>query len=241
MSAPLCDEVPYGGDTTVIISTVLEPSREGADEYRWGRAPQFGWGGTENGSWGQAHAGGIDLGGDSTTPSAHRFVRETRSKASEASDGASTDDSCRAVRHLRDRSGLTFEQLGRAMQVDKRSLHNWAGGAPTSASKRERLQRLVALVDFIDRGFIDQTSRALLSPTSDGRIVLDWLAEGRDDEVKRLLGQGRGPQPGGSRLSLEERERRRPPHPVALLDTLGYDPPTPLEVRRVVAKLRGPA
>lgn len=228
MSASLCDEVPYAKDTTVIISTVLEPGHEVASEYRWAVAQLLG-------------GSGVDLGGDSTSPLAHRFVREIPGPASEASHAPTTDESPPAVRHLRERSGLTWEQLARVLGVQRRSLHNWAGGAPISPSNRERLQRLVALVDFVDRGFVDQTNRALLSPTPDGHIVLDWLAAGRDDEVKRLLGQGRGPQPGGSHLSSEERERRRPPHPVTLMDAIHDVQPVSVGQRRVVRKLRGPA
>lgn len=234
MNASHCAEVRFA-EVAHLISPLMRDQGGLYDEIRW-------WIPTSRPAGEVVHdilrrssrIGSIELGGDSTTPSAHRLTRD-RLTPLDISEGPAS-----GVRHLRERSGLTWEQLARAMQVDKRSLHHWAAGAAMSALNHERLQRLIALVDFIDRGFIDQTYRALLSPTPDGRIALDWLAEGRDDAVKRLLGQGRGPQHGGSLLSPEERKRRRPPPPAILMDARHDVQPVSVGQRRVVRKLRGP-
>jgi len=127
------------------------------------------------------------------------------------------------------------------MRVDKRSLHNWASGGPMNAANQERIQRITAVIDFIDRGSVDQTKRALLGSTSDGRIVLDWLAEGRDEDVKRMLGRGPGPREEGSHLVPEERIRRRPPAPATQLDARHDVAHVEAGTPRVVGRIRGPA
>jgi DNA-binding transcriptional regulator YiaG len=50
------------------------------------------------------------------------------------------------VSELKEKSGLTAEQLGRLMGVSRRSIHNWSAGASISASREERVRQLGLLV-----------------------------------------------------------------------------------------------
>ncbi len=232
-----CDDASAPRDTIVIVSTV-SCLQAAPDEYRWARGPDRTSLAATDFPVGIRTTQRLALGDDSTSTAAHTLTRPVRHQAP-----AAASPTADVVRQLRDRSGLTWDQLARAVGVDKRSLHNWAGGAPTSAANQERLQRLLALVMFVDRGFVDQNRAALLTPTPDGQLVLDWLARGRDTEVQSLLGPGPSPTPGRrpeASVSADERARRRPPPPADLLD--GRDdadivaPSTP---KRVIGKLRG--
>jgi len=177
----------------------------------------------------------LGISGDSTTTSGHplQLAREATPTCAQTS--------AQEVRHLRERSGLTWDQLARLMQVDRRSLHNWANGSPMFAANGERLRRLVAVIDFVDRGFVDATAKAILSSTPDGRLVLDWLAEGRDEDVRRHLGRGAGPRNEPSRSSQADRESRRPPSFATLLEARHDVAHVEIGKRRIVGKVRGPA
>jgi|GEM_PF-3162149 len=237
MPLPTCDDASVPRDTIVIVSSVSY-LHETPDEYRWARNPSRASAAATDFPFGIRMAPRLSLRHDSTSSAAHAFTTPVRHEPSAVL--AATPN---VVRQLRDRAGLTWDQLARAFGVDKRSLHNWAGGAPMNAANRERLQRLLALIAFIDRGFVDQTRAALLTPTPDGQLVLDWLAAGRDADVRDLLGHGpthaQPPRPETS-ISLAERARRRPPPPAVLLDARDdADVVARPRPTRVIRKLRG--
>ena len=53
------------------------------------------------------------------------------------------------VRRLKDRSGLTWEQLARLVGVSRRTLHAWDVGATMSAAHRYRLEQLESRLDHL--------------------------------------------------------------------------------------------
>jgi transcriptional regulator with XRE-family HTH domain len=126
-----------------------------------------------------------------------------------------------AISELRRLSGLTWDQLARLFDVSRRSLHFWASGKPSTPANEERLQRLVAVMRKIDRGSAAETRAVLLAPLRDGRLPVDLLAEGRLEDVERLVGPGtptariRPPQ-----ISDAARRARMPPPPNILANAL---------------------
>lgn len=120
-------------------------------------------------------------------------------------------------------SGLTWEELSRAMDTTRRTLHLWANGRAISSANEGRLSRLVGVLQVISRGTGRETRQALLTPSEDdGLVPLDLLVLGRFDEVAKRLDRGR-PVPTrriASKAGVSSSSPRRPPSPVALLDAM---------------------
>lgn len=109
-----------------------------------------------------------------------------------ADDTPSRETTRAAVHELRRLSGLTWDQLARLFGVDRRSLHHWGSGQPLSRKNEERLHRLLTVIRYIDRGAADLNRQALLQPTANNALPFDLLVQGKDQEVKAILGQGPG-------------------------------------------------
>lgn len=142
-----------------------------------------------------------------------------------ADDTPSREATRTAIHELRRLSGLTWDQLARLFEVDRRSLHHWGSGQPLSRKNEERLHRLLAVVRYIDRGAADLNRQALLQPTANNALPFDLLVQGKDQEVKAILGQGPGRRIIQRKpLSPEEQALHRPAFkPVELLDAR-HDP-----------------
>jgi transcriptional regulator with XRE-family HTH domain len=69
---------------------------------------------------------------------------------------------------LHHRSGLTWDELARALGTTRRTVHNWAAGRRMSAKYVPAFQGLVHLVNEYDVGHPQRTRAALITPT-DGR------------------------------------------------------------------------
>ncbi len=147
----------------------------------------------------------------------HRPVVQTTAGApavEAASAGAAIGD-------LRRLSGLTWEQLARLFNVNRRSLHFWASGKAMTPSNEEHLQRLIAVVRKIDRGSASENRTLLLGVRDDGSFPFDLLAAGDYDRVVSLLGPGSGRKVvPRSRLSAEVQAARAPRPPEQLVEAL---------------------
>jgi transcriptional regulator with XRE-family HTH domain len=89
------------------------------------------------------------------------------------------------LRHLRDASGLTGEQMARLFGVSRRAVHLWASGGRMNAAHHERLARLLAITSQLPGRTPEQRRTALLAPGQDGLSLFDRLrseyASGDDD------------------------------------------------------------
>ena len=80
------------------------------------------------------------------------------------------------VRRLKNKSGLTWDQLRRLFGVSERSMHLWAGGARMNARNAERLAYLEQVVHALGAKDADQCREALVSsPGGRGRSILQVL------------------------------------------------------------------
>lgn len=121
---------------------------------------------------------------------------------------------------LRRLSGLTWDQLARLFDVDRRSLHFWASGKPMNARNEERLSRLLSAIRGVDRGSARETRRALLSEVQ-GRIPFDLLTAGDYDGFVKLVGTGDvAPRHQPAPVSSETRRARAPRPPEELVGAL---------------------
>jgi DNA-binding transcriptional regulator YiaG len=88
-------------------------------------------------------------------------------------------DLARSVRSLRQRSGLTWDELARIFGVTRRSLYNWSIGGQVSAAHAQTLARVIAVVHGVDAGDPKLTRSRLLAPTESGATLYTRLAQQR--------------------------------------------------------------
>ena len=103
----------------------------------------------------------------------------------------------KSVRELKERSGLTWDQLAKAFSVSRRSVHGWASGARMNAANAELLARLTGALSQVEvPGDTDATRAAILPvllslapPTTDdarrGPSPLDRISVRHEDELWR--------------------------------------------------------
>jgi DNA-binding transcriptional regulator YiaG len=125
----------------------------------------------------------------------------------------------KAIAELRRLSGLTWDQLARLFNVSRRSVHLWVSGKPMNAPNEERLHKVLALLQEVDRGSADENRRLLLTPIDSGESPLDLMAAGQFKTVRQALGSGSGRgQVVHTPLSSSAWEARLPPKPENLVD-----------------------
>jgi hypothetical protein len=88
-----------------------------------------------------------------------------------------THGSVDLVVYIHDNSGLTWEQIARALGVSKRSVHLWASGARVSGKNVEALTGFKALVDSVGGKSPDDRRMALLSSSPDAASPLTRWAK----------------------------------------------------------------
>ena len=117
----------------------------------------------------------------------------------------------RALAELRSKTEFTWDQLARALGVNRRSLHFWARGERASASNFERLIQLVEIVRSVDQGDPAETTVLLLEsrgvPSSPFALLCAEHAAVEPPVTESLPEAGRDalrPPP----LPQEERSRR---------------------------------
>lgn len=81
------------------------------------------------------------------------------------------------VQQLKDESGLTADQLGKALGVTRRSVHNWAAGAAIAPKHQARLQQLHDLVFGIAAAGPDER-RDILLDSATGPSLYRVFADG---------------------------------------------------------------
>lgn len=147
---------------------------------------------------------------DATAASAGAPAAGYRARRSETSD--------QAVARLRRIAGLTWDQLGELFEVSRRSVHFWASGKPLNAANEARLMRVLAVIQYVDRGDPELTRRVLFEPVG-GRVPFDLLATQKFEEARHILGEGpRHPALAPTDLSAAAKEARRPLRPEELAD-----------------------
>jgi transcriptional regulator with XRE-family HTH domain len=81
------------------------------------------------------------------------------------------------VRNLQLRSGLTWNELARALGVSRRAVHHWAAGSRLSERNAQRVEEFARLVTRFQGATPDLTRGGLLAPGPDGRSALTAFSE----------------------------------------------------------------
>lgn len=90
---------------------------------------------------------------------------------------ASRSDYGAIVRQLQQRSGLTWNELARAVGVSRRAVHHWAAGQRLSERHAQRVEELAGMISRVGAATPDATRAALVSPGLDGRSLLSRFEE----------------------------------------------------------------
>lgn len=80
-----------------------------------------------------------------------------------------------SVRRLRDRYGLTWDQLSKLFGVSRRAVHHWANGGRMAARHSELLGDLARTLGRLPGITMSERRDALLAPGSDGYSLYDQL------------------------------------------------------------------
>jgi transcriptional regulator with XRE-family HTH domain len=118
---------------------------------------------------------------------------------------------------IRRLSGLTWNDLASVFGVSRRSLHHWANGKPINAEHEDRVRRVLATLQWIDRGEAQRNRALLMTSCPDGGLVIDLLRQADFEAVERLVQAGPGRLSPASRLSAEAAAARCPPSPAELV------------------------
>lgn len=93
---------------------------------------------------------------------------------STAARSGETTASAGAVRQLRSRSGLSWDDLSRLFGVSRRSVHKWANGGAMNSKHIARLAELTARISSIT-GSPSEVRAKLLAPDERGRTLFQEL------------------------------------------------------------------
>jgi len=80
------------------------------------------------------------------------------------------------LQRLRRVSGLNWGEVGRALGVSRRTVHNWLSGGRVAGVHFTRLLETIHVVDLVATGSAETTRAALLHPNRNGRSIIDELA-----------------------------------------------------------------
>ena len=110
------------------------------------------------------------------------------------------------VRRLHDQSGLTWQQLARALGVSRRSIHAWAAGGRINARNMERLGRVEGVINGLSDPTAAGTRERLMRPDDSGVSAYQALItaatpepiQPRVDPAILLTSSGEGPNVPGA-------------------------------------------
>lgn len=89
-----------------------------------------------------------------------------------------------SVRRLKNRSGLSWQQLGDAFGVSRRSLHFWVNGGNMAAANVQRLQHLSDHIAGMGDLKPTAVQAELLRPDATGRSQLDtWISQAKPARI----------------------------------------------------------
>jgi DNA-binding transcriptional regulator YiaG len=80
-----------------------------------------------------------------------------------------------AVRRVRARTGLTWEELAKVLGVSRRAVHAWAAGGRLTHHHALRLRRVAEVLEAHDAGAPELTRAAVHAPTSAGTSLFQQL------------------------------------------------------------------
>lgn len=126
----------------------------------------------------------VDYYSDATSTSANDVLASVLSLFSRPSEPAPLT-SAEMVLEIHDRSGLTWEQIARALGVSKRAALMWARGAQVSAANLDNLSSLRAVVNEFAGMTVDETRMRLVTSNDASVSPLATWVESRVERASK--------------------------------------------------------
>lgn len=108
-----------------------------------------------------------------------RVALTAREKPVSDQDEVPLPELAKSVRSLRQRSGLTWDELARIFGVTRRTLYNWSIGGQVSAANAQAIAEVIRSLHEIDSGDPKVTRSRLLAPTENGATLYARLIQQR--------------------------------------------------------------
>ena len=100
-------------------------------------------------------------------------------------------DATENVYELRILTGFSWVELAGLLNVDRRTVHNWAKGKRVSKKNAQHIAHTLALMRYADRGSTDQNSTAIFERSVTGTTPFEEIRRGRYDEARRIMSYGK--------------------------------------------------
>ncbi|MDD9744761.1 MULTISPECIES: hypothetical protein [Marinovum] len=94
------------------------------------------------------------------------------------------------VFEIRRLTGFSWAKIGELLNVDRRTINNWAQGRPVREANQSHVAMVLSAIRYIDRGDAEENQELLERRISGTRTAFHVLAEGNAEDVKRKLSFG---------------------------------------------------
>ncbi len=94
------------------------------------------------------------------------------------------------VFEIRQLTGYSWAKIGKLLNVDRRTINNWAQGRPVREENQSHVAMVLSAIRYIDRGDIEKNQELLERKILGTRTAFRELAEGNAEGVKRTLSFG---------------------------------------------------
>ena len=95
------------------------------------------------------------------------------------------------VLELRRLTGFNWVELADLLNVDRRTLHNWAKGTRVSRKNARHIADTLSLMRYADRGSTDGNATAIFERSGAGTTPFEEIKRGRYDEARRIMSYGK--------------------------------------------------
>lgn len=112
-------------------------------------------------------------------PRTQRAALTAQEQPASDEEDAPLPELAKSVRSLRQRSGLTWDELARIFGVTRRTLYNWSIGGQVSAANARAIADVIGSLHEIDAGDPRVTRSRLLAPTENGATLYAMLIQQR--------------------------------------------------------------
>ncbi len=105
------------------------------------------------------------------------------------------------VFEIRRMTGFSWSAIGELLNVDRRTITNWAQGKPIKEANKDQIALVLSALRYVDRGDVDSNQDLLKRILANGETAIATLAKGNAALVKRALSFG---EPKKMRLGRPE-------------------------------------
>ncbi|MEF0939883.1 hypothetical protein [Rhizobium sp. BR 362] len=100
-------------------------------------------------------------------------------------------DAAVQIAEIRRLLAVSVDQLGRLLGCSRQAFYDWQNGLKVSLANRERISKLLAALQYLDRGTAEENQN-LLFAANNGASIFELLESGEYDRVRAAVPKGGG-------------------------------------------------